>query len=299
MKKKFQKISLFLYFIMFFSIDLGGSTVDIVEFPHSFSGENSFVVRSSLESSEVDKNNLEEIFQKADINFSSAEKIVLTGGHSRTFSGNFHGIPLEVIPEIEAIGRGGVSLAKKHSALVCSLGTGTCFVSVKNGVCEHVGGSGVGGGTFLALSKMLLSDFQDKKKPFSFSDISLLVKNGNTKKVDLLVQDIVGRGIGIVPGSATASNLARLSSSAEKADIAAGVANMVGQTIASLAVFAAQTHNHTNIILGGKLVRLPHIIEVAQKTAALYKRNIFIPKNAEYLSAVGAGRTIINTEAKT
>lgn len=301
---------------MFYSIDLGGSTVDVLEFnsdttqeqvwqhppapnlclsKHMPSGTcapalgGRFIVRASLESMEVDKNDLEDIFAKANIDYTKAKKIILTGGHSRIFSGDFMDISIEVIPEIEAIGKGGIHLAKKTSGLVCSLGTGTCFVSVKNGKCTHVGGTGVGGGTLMGLCRKLFPPEKGGEGGFSFTDIQHLVEKGDTKNVDLLVKDIVGEGIGMVPETATASNLARLSGASKKADIAQGVANMVGQTIASLAVFAARTHEHENIILGGKLIRLPQIVEIAKKTAAIYGRNIIVPKDAEYLSAVGAG----------
>jgi type II pantothenate kinase len=124
----------------------------------------------------------------------------------------------------------------------------------------------------------------------SFSEIKTLVDSGNSASVDLLVEEIVGGGIGFVPGSATAANFAKASSKNSKSDIARAVANMVGQTIASLAVFAARTEDHKKIILGGKLIRLPQVIEIVKKTADIYGRNIIVPKNAEYMSAIGAGK---------
>jgi type II pantothenate kinase len=225
---------------MFYSIDLGGSTVDILRFD-----DLDFQIICSLESNEVKKSDLFDIFEKAKIDFSKAEKIVLTGGHSRTFGTEFCGIPLEIISEIDAIGMGGLFLAQTNSGLVCSMGTGTCFVSSKEKVYRHMGGTGVGGGTFLGLSRTLLGTD-------SFSEIKTLVDSGNSASVDLLVEEIVGGGIGFVPGSATAANFAKASSKNSKSDIARAVANMVGQTIASLAVFAARTEDHKKIILGGK-----------------------------------------------
>lgn len=263
---------------MFYSLDLGGSTVDILRFDR-----NGFSVIKSLESKEIDKSSLKEIFRKANVDYSLAEKIILTGGHSRTFGSEFEGVPLNIVSEIDAIGTGGVFLAKTNSGLVCSMGTGTCFVSARKGIFKHVGGTGVGGGTFLGLSRTLL-------QTDTFSDLQQLVKNGESHSVDLLVAEIVGGGIGFVPSSATAANFAKASQQNSKNDIARGIANMVGQTIASLAVFAARTENHKKIILGGKLIRLPQIVEIAKKTADIYGRKIIVPEHAEYMSAIGAGR---------
>jgi type II pantothenate kinase len=262
---------------MFYSIDLGGSTVDILLF-----SEEKYAVVHSLESHQVNKSDLKDIFHKSGLSWKKSEKIVLTGGHSRTFQKEFEGIPLRIISEIDAIGYGGLFLAKSQSGLVCSLGTGTCFVSARKGKYAHVGGTGVGGGTVLGLSRTML-------RIHSFSEIHTFLDQTKNSVVDLLVEEIVKGGIGIVPGSATAANFAKASSQSTKKDIAYGIINMVGQTIASLATFAARMEKHQKIILGGKLTRLPQIVEIIKKTARIYRREIIVPRHAEYLSAIGAG----------
>lgn len=37
------------------------------------------------------------------------------------------------------------------------MGTGTSFVEVKNGIPRHLGGIGIGGGTIMGLSKIMLN----------------------------------------------------------------------------------------------------------------------------------------------
>lgn len=279
---------------MIISIDLGGSTVDVLEMSPPDKGDRggfeskSFHILASLESSEIDKNNLEEILKKSGMSeitqdFSPGiEKIILTGGHSRHFEDSFQGIPIEVIPEIDAIGAGGLFLSGEKEALVCSLGTGTCCVSAREGEYTHIGGTGVGGGTLLGLARTIL-------QKNNFASVAELVEKGNSKNIDLTVSEIVGGAIGIIPGSATASNFAKANSQKNSEDLARGIANLVGQTIASIAVFAAQSTDHKHIILGGKLTRLPHICEVIKKTAAIYHREVIVPEDASVMSAVGAG----------
>ncbi|QQS59616.1 hypothetical protein IPN35_01895 [Candidatus Peregrinibacteria bacterium] len=263
---------------MFYAIDLGGSTVDILQFEES----GVFYPIASIDSQKTDKSDLSQIFFDANTTPEGATKIVLTGGHNRLFHTNWKGIPLQKISEIDAIGAGGMFLAKKSFGLICSLGTGTCCVSATKNTYQHVGGTGIGGGTFLGLSEAILGirDFEVLKE---------MVSQGDPEKIDLLVEEIVGGGIGVVPGNATASNFAKAKQGTRPEDLARGIANIVGQTIASIAVFAARAEKHKDIILGGKLIFLPEIIETVKRTANIYGQKILIPNHAEYLSAIGAG----------
>jgi type II pantothenate kinase len=259
-------------------IDLGGSTVDILEFftKHDYRHIKTFG------SHEVDKSDLGDILKKADLDRSTTTQLILTGGHHRRFNKTHHDIPVAMVSEIEAIGTGARHLTGMDDILACSLGTGTCCVSVKNKIIDHVGGTGVGGGTFLGLCKTMLGEN-------SFAELKALSEQGNTERTDILVREIVGGGIGFVPGSATAANFAKADPNLSAADIVAGIANLVGQTIASIAVFAARAEHHNQIVFGGKLTRIPAIGKIAERTAAIYNRSITIPPDADFMSAVGAG----------
>ena len=263
---------------MILAIDLGGSTIDLVHCePH-----DRYTRLASFESASTDKSDLAGIIRSADVDLATVERIALTGGHSRIFAEELAGVPVHKVSEIAAIGAGGQNLSALGRALVCSLGTGTCCVAVDGADYRHVGGTGVGGGSLLGLGRSLLQcdDFREMQR---------LIAAGNESLVDLSVAEIVGGGIGVVPGSATASNFAKAQASSERADLARGIANLVGQTIASIAVFAARAEGHDTIILGGKLVRVPEIVAVIQKTADIYERQIIVPPQAELMSAVGAG----------
>lgn len=271
-------VMLFFLLYMYYSIDLGGSTVDIVQF-----SKGTYVPICSLESSAVNKSSLENILHHAHIfDISKVSHLVLTGGHHRSFSDDFQGIPLKKVDEIQAIARGAAFLTREKEALVCSLGTGTCCVLLQNEKGEHAGGTGIGGGTFLGLCRTLLGEDD-------FSVLRDFVSEGDLSGVDLSVEEIVGGDIGMVPKEATAANFAKADSKTSSADLACGVANMVGQTIASVAIFLAKAHDQKTIILGGKLLRLPGIVEVLQKTASIYDRTLIIPQDAGVMSAVGAG----------
>ncbi len=163
------------------------------------------------------------------------------------------------------------------------MGTGTCCVGFRAKNAFHVGGTGVGGGTLLGLSRVLLGEEKN------FEEIQKTVARGDTARVDLSVAEIVGGGIGRVPGTATAANFAKANSKTSLPDLSAGMVNLVGQTIASVSVFAARAEKFETIILGGKLVKIPEIVSVLRRTAEIYHREILVPEHAEFLTAVGAG----------
>jgi len=77
------------------------------------------------------------------------------------------------------------------------------------------GGTAVGGGTLLGLSKLLMKT-EDVKK------IGQLAEKGNLSKIDLSIGDIVGKGIGLLPSNVTACNFGKIKN-ARKQDIALGL----------------------------------------------------------------------------
>ena len=117
------------------------------------------------------------------ININSIEKIVLTGVGKDEVEGNIYNIPTIRINEFEAIGIGGLYLSNQQNGLVISIGTGTAFVKATQKHCEHIGGTGVGGGTLLNLCKKF-------GNVNSFKEINNIIPKGSLKNVDLTVQDV-------------------------------------------------------------------------------------------------------------
>jgi type II pantothenate kinase len=87
------------------------------------------------------------------------EILAVCGGKSIDLPGSILGSRVRKVDEIKAIGLGGIFLSSKSQALVVSMGTGTAIVAArKNGTeIEHVGGTGVGGGSLIGLSRRLLT----------------------------------------------------------------------------------------------------------------------------------------------
>ena len=179
--------------------------------------------------------------RKKRIDVNKVDGIAVTGGN-HSFK-KILGKKFSKVNEINAIGFGGASISKAKSALIVSMGTGTCMVSFKNGKVKHVGGTGLGGGTVLGLSKRLVGTTNIKS-------LSKLALAGKKENVDLTVKEAIGSGIGIIPGNATASNFAKASKS--KKDIAFGVQEMVAEANAVMVALAAKQTGHKKIVFIGK-----------------------------------------------
>jgi len=262
---------------MLVSIDLGGSTIDLI----TFNKEKNIQEKVSLESIETDRSNLLKILEKAKIDFKKINQLRITGGFSLNLPEKINGIKIEKIDEFQANGFGGQHLAQTGNCLVVSLGTGTSMVKIINGKIEHIGGSGVGGGTLIGLGKLLLNENNYKK-------IDKLAQKGNIQNIDLSVQDIVGQKIGILPSNATASNFGKINHY-KKADLALGICNLIGETIGSIAYFASQKYSLEKIVLIGKVTRVKSLVKIIQTTSKLYDKEIVIPENADFGTAIGAG----------
>ena len=286
-----------LIFWMRVSLDFGGSTLDVI----LWDAKGRIRQTWAYESLDFERASQAEILKHLEVDWGKVEALRVTGGKTYFWDGKFRpvgakSIAMKRVDEIESIGKGGFYLwqqqykknAKKLPILVVSMGTGTCMVKVsqKNRKLkyQHVGGTGVGGGTFLGLTRELLKE----------TDVEKLVKwfkKGRKEKVDLSVKDIVGRNIGIIPADLTASNLGRLAREIEfaPADLAAGIVNLVGQTVAMVAVFAAKSEGVLEVVLTGKLTRIEQVLEVIYKVGRLYGIKFRKPKRAEFGAAVGAG----------
>ena len=260
-------------------IDIGGSTTDIAGFENGRLISCLTVKASDPISSAAGA--LGRYLVETKRNLGDINTLAVTGVGAGALGDELLGIPVSRVDEFRAIGRGGVYLSGVKSAVVASLGTGTAFVEVDGDKISHWGGSGVGGGTLIGLSKAL----------FGVSDIELIAKKaaaGRIEKVDLSVGDIATQEIpGLLPDT-TASNFAKLSEDATDDDLAMAVVNLVCQTVGMIAKGAAGETGHKIVVLVGKLAAFPAAAGVFRKLGELYDIEYRIAPNASFATAVGA-----------
>ncbi len=217
------------------------------------------------------------------------DAVAVSGGGSRFIGEEILGLPARRVEELGALGAGGLLLAKRSEGLIVSAGTGTAIVAAyEDGkVVKHVCGTGVGGGTVIGLSRRILGVTK-------FEVLEDMAIKGNANRVDLTVGDIVGGSVGIVPAEATASNLAKLTYESDLNDVAAGIFNMVSQTIGVVAAMAARACGlEDSVIITGMFAKSRISSKIICETARLFGAVAYVPENCEFSNALGAAALVI------
>ena len=268
-------------------IDIGGSTTKIVGIR---SGEhlNPMQVKATDPITSL-YGAFGRYLSENELSIPDISEIRVTGVGASFLKDDIYGIKTVKVNEFRAIGLGGLYLTGLSDAIVVSMGTGTAFVHAKGESYEHLGGTGVGGGTLLGLSSRLLGTK-------NFQNICDLAADGDLSKVDLAVGDISKSEAGMLKNETTASNFGRVSDLAGKNDIAVGLINMVFQTIGMLAVFASRFSDTKNIVLCRNLTGIPKTKDFFSVINSLYGADIFVPNNAEFATALGAALVKVDAE---
>ena len=264
---------------MIVGIDIGGTTTKIVS-----TDENEQVFYTTVKASDPVASAAGAIGKYLTVagkKMSDITRLAVTGVGSTFIKDEVLGIKAEHVEEFQAIGLGGLHLAKTTRALVVSVGTGTAIVHAEGREARHLGGSGVGGGTILGLGKALagITDFDS---------LSQAASQGKVENVDLMVQDISSRAVGTLPQNATASNFGKMSDRPSVEDFAAGIVNMVFQTVGMLAIFAARAENDSTIVVVGNTMQIPMAREVLDALYPIYGVRFIVPELAQYATALGA-----------
>ena len=215
------------------------------------------------------------------IDLAEVEKVVLTGVGSAYIDQPLYGLPTAKIDEFLANGLGAQYRLGLDRLLVASMGTGTSFVRVEGERIEHIGGLGIGGGTILGLSKLML-------KTSDFRQIVALAEVGSLDGIDLRIRDITPHPLPGLPLDVTASIFGKADANARAEDIALGILHMVLQTVGQGAAFASMNSGIHDIVLIGNLTRLSQCEPVFSRLEDIYQVHFIVPKYAEFRTAIGA-----------
>jgi len=264
---------------MTIGIDIGGSTTKIVGFkngkiidPLTVEANDPIASASGALGKFLSVNKL---------SLTDIDKVIMTGVGASFVGNQLLGLSVEKIEEFRALGYGGLFLSGLKKAIIVSMGTGTAFVKANQGCIQHLGGTGVGGGTILGLSKAMVN-------LTSFENIIETSRTGKPDHVDLSVGDISRTEVGNLPNNLTASNFGKMTDQATKNDITRGILTMVFQVIGMLAIFAARAQKDSDIVLSGKLVNIHQAQKTFTELGRLYSVKFHVPKHAEYCTAIGA-----------
>jgi type II pantothenate kinase len=173
--------------------------------------------------------------------------------------------------------------------IIASMGTGIAFTLNEPGVDgKHVGGTGLGGGTLMALSKLILGITD-------FGQLCELARRGSAAKVDLLISDIVGADYGsTLKADVVASSLAKVALFDERPadnDLAAGLIATVTHAIGAHAAAVCKAEKVDTVVLAGGFLDIGGIVtDFLVRSINIFQKEvtIVVPNFHHHLGALGA-----------
>ncbi len=270
-------------------IDVGGTTTKIVGFRKNDLGKRELIEPQFVRATDP-MTSIYGAFGKFTaengLGLSDIECIMMTGAGSSNIRNGIYDLPCCSVPEFSSSGIGGLYLSGLTEAIVVSMGTGTALIHASRTDekynIEYLGGTGVGGGTLVGLSRRILG-------VDSIEHIEQLCADGNLENIDLRIKDIsqnhTYHGIN---ENLTAANFGKVSDIATPSDLALGIANMVAETVAMLAIFAARSFQLKDIVLIGNLTRIAPIRAAFEGLSDSFGVRFIIPENAQFGTVIGA-----------
>ena len=265
-------------------IDVGGSTTKIVGFKRE--GGRDILVSPLFVRATDPITSIYGAFgrftNENDLALSDIDRVLMTGVGSSYINKPIYSLQCDTVPEFRSVGLGGLYLSGLDKAVVVSMGTGTALVYAEAGKePEYLGGTGVGGGTLMGLSKKLLG-LED------IDYIQELAEEGDLSRVDLFIRDITKKDPGLtLPDNMTVSNFGKITDGATSADLAKGIINMVFETVGMLALFAARARGVKDVVLTGNLTSVGYAKTAFSTLSELFDVRFIIPENAQFGTVIG------------
>ncbi|MCD8288978.1 MAG: type II pantothenate kinase [Prevotella sp.] len=215
------------------------------------------------------------------VGLADVERVMVTGVGSGYIAGNIYGLPTAMVDEFIADGFGARYDVKLDKMIVVSMGTGTSIVLCDGRDIRRLGGLGLGGGTLIGLSRIML-------KTGDIAQILELASKGDLKNIDLSIGDISPRPVPSLTMDATASLFGNAASDAKPEDIALGIIWMVLQTIGSATILSSTGTGITDYVMIGNLSLLPQCRQLFPVLEKLFGVHFHIPAHSEFSTAIGA-----------
>lgn len=270
-------------------IDVGGTTTKIVGFREKKTGEKELIAPQFVRATDP-LTSVYGAFGKFTVqnglSLSDIDRILMTGAGASFVSQPIYNLNCQPVPEFSSIGIGGLYLSGLEEAIVVSMGTGTALIHAKKtdsgDRVEYLGGTGVGGGTLIGLNRKLLG-------VDTVEHIEQLCAEGDLSNVDLRIKDISQNHLyDGINENLTAANFGKVSDLATPADLSLGIANMVAETVAMMAIFAARSFSLRDIVLTGNLTTITPIRRVFESMSEGFGVRFLIPENSQFGTVIGA-----------
>ena len=215
------------------------------------------------------------------IQLSDVRQVMVTGVGAAYIETPIYGLPTAKSEEFIADGLGARHESKLDRMIVVSMGTGTSLVKCEGDDIQHIGGTGIGGGTLAGLSRIML-------KTDDIKQLSSMAMQGDINNINLHIGDISAKPLPGLPMNATASLFSNAKANATREDIAIGLIHMVLQSIGSGSILSSLGSGIKDFVMIGNLTLLPQCREVYSAMEKLYGVHFRIPKYSEFCTAIGA-----------
>ena len=213
-----------------------------------------------------------------------AGRIGVTGARAGDVSGDPRAL---VVQEIDAAARGLVAMLAAEQRLgdgefvMALLGTGTAFAAVRGGKATHLGGTPLGGGSFVGIARRIDASL-------SYADMIGAAERGDRRRVDAMISDIYPEGIGRVGPDLTAAHLAKQGDSSLD-DFLAGLLNLHGENIAQIGASRAIIANIRRVVLAGGFAHgNPALVASIMSMAMLFGVVVELAPSPGFAGAIGA-----------
>ncbi|WP_404332624.1 type II pantothenate kinase [Mesobacillus maritimus] len=196
----------------------------------------------------------------------------------------------KVVTEFDASCEGARYLIKKSRLKIASkfmlvnIGTGTSWYLIEAEKTERILGSGIGGGTFMGLGKLLSTRTE-------YSQLVEQAIEGDKANIDLLVKDIYHPEDPPIEGTLTASNFAKAAETVahSESDRIAAIVNMIAETIVLLSNQTAKLHQTQEIVyIGSTLIENSTLQAGLERFSSMVGLTPHFLQDGEYCGAIGA-----------
>lgn len=264
--------------LMKIGIDAGGTLLKII---YKYDGKRHLEKRLSTEIDQF----IEELNTKY-----TEDDIYITGGKAEYMRHRLT-MPVELSIEFDTTYKGLKLLMQEQGYTIdkfvyLNVGTGTSFHQADKDGQKRVGGSGVGGGTLIGLSR-LLTGIND------FDDIVKLAKNGNRDFIDLKVHHIYAGEKSPLSGDLTASNFGNVKpdglENTRPEDQLQSVIALVAETVSTIGISLAEGFNTQDIVyIGSTFLENEVMTDIINRYVRLKGMAPHIIQDGEFSGAIGA-----------
>ena len=222
---------------------------------------------------------------KYNIKKSDIEKIIVTGTGASYLSDSIDGIDIIKVDEFTAIAYGGLILSKLDEAIIVSIGTGTTILYTNLDKIERLGGTGLGGGTFVGLSNALLQKKLLDNNVKTFNELIEIAKKGDRRHIDLTIGDISKYDIANMSKDLTAANFAKMNKPYVEADLVASVINLI---IENISLLVNSLNKNYKVVYIGTFVTDENIRRRLKEFSEYTGDDIVFVDNSDFVIAIGA-----------